>query len=73
MLRNLSMFKKLVLLMGISILTIGIIQLNGYITIKSLEKNTEDIFTNRLEPSLVLTQYRINNRVITSDMYLSFF
>ncbi|WP_107924954.1 methyl-accepting chemotaxis protein [Lysinibacillus parviboronicapiens] len=72
MLRNLSMFKKLVLLMGISILTIGIIQLNGYITIKSLEKNTEDIFTNRLEPSLVLTQYRINNRVITSDMYLSF-
>ena len=35
MLRNLSIFKKLVLLMFISILTIGIIQVNGYMTMKN--------------------------------------
>lgn len=72
MLRNLSIFKKLVLLMFIAILTVGIIQVNGYITMKSLENNTEDIFKNRLEPSIVLTDYRLNNRVIVSNMYRSF-
>ncbi|MEY9977504.1 methyl-accepting chemotaxis protein [Lysinibacillus sp. RC79] len=72
MLRNLSIFKKLVLLMFIAILTVGIIQVNGYITMKSLENNTENIFKNRLEPSIVLTDYRLNNRVIISNMYRSF-
>ncbi|MGE7673839.1 methyl-accepting chemotaxis protein [Lysinibacillus sp. NPDC094403] len=72
MLRNLSIFKKLVLLMFIAILTIGIIQVNGYITMKSLENNTDNIFKNRLEPSIVLTDYRLNNRVIISNMYHSF-
>ncbi|MFF2177342.1 methyl-accepting chemotaxis protein [Lysinibacillus sp. NPDC058147] len=72
MLRNLSIFKKLVLLMFIAILTVGIIQVNGYITMKSLENNTENIFKNRLEPSIVLTDYRLNNRIIVSNMYRSF-
>ncbi|MFJ6207413.1 methyl-accepting chemotaxis protein [Lysinibacillus sp. NPDC092081] len=72
MLRNLSIFKKLVLLMFIAILTVGIIQVNGYITMKSLENNTENIFKNRLEPSIVLTDYRLNNRAIVSNMYRSF-
>ncbi|MGN4126927.1 methyl-accepting chemotaxis protein [Lysinibacillus sphaericus] len=72
MLRNLSIFKKLVLLMCISILTVGIIQVNGYITMKSLEKNTENMYINRLEPSIVLSEYRLNNRIIVSDMYRSF-
>ncbi|QDQ00439.1 methyl-accepting chemotaxis protein [Lysinibacillus fusiformis] len=72
MLRNLSIFKKLVLLMCIAILTVGIIQVNGYITMKSLEKNSENIFENRLEPSIVLSDYRLNNRIIVSNMYRSF-
>ncbi|MGE7673840.1 methyl-accepting chemotaxis protein [Lysinibacillus sp. NPDC094403] len=72
MLRNLSIFKKLVLLMFIAILTIGIIQLIGYNTMKSLENNTENIFKDRLEPSIVLSDYRINNRIIISNMYRSF-
>ncbi|MGE7093848.1 methyl-accepting chemotaxis protein [Lysinibacillus sp. NPDC048646] len=72
MLRNLSIFKKLVLLMCISILTVGIIQVNGYITMKSMEKNSDNIFKNRLEPSIVLSDYRLNNRIIVSNMYRSF-
>ncbi|MGE7695145.1 methyl-accepting chemotaxis protein [Lysinibacillus sp. NPDC094177] len=72
MLRNLSIFKKLVLLMFIAILTIGIIQLIGYNSMKSLENNTENIFKDRLEPSIVLSDYRINNRIIISNMYRSF-
>ncbi|QDQ02294.1 methyl-accepting chemotaxis protein [Lysinibacillus fusiformis] len=72
MLRNLSIFNKLVLLMSIAILTVGIILMNGYITMKSLENNTDNIFKDRLEPSIVLGDYRLNNRIIVSDMYRSF-
>ncbi|WP_268807917.1 methyl-accepting chemotaxis protein [Lysinibacillus parviboronicapiens] len=72
MLRNLSIFKKLVLLMSIAILTITLIQVSGYITMKKLENNTENIFKNRLEPSIILSDYRLNNRIIVSDMYRSF-
>ncbi|MET4562890.1 methyl-accepting chemotaxis protein [Lysinibacillus parviboronicapiens] len=72
MLRNLSIFKKLVLLMSIAILTIALIQVSGYITMKKLENNTENIFKNRLEPSIILSDYRLNNRIIVSDMYRSF-
>ncbi|MGE6514810.1 methyl-accepting chemotaxis protein [Lysinibacillus sphaericus] len=71
MLRNLSIFKKLVLLMSIAILTIALIQVSGYTTMKKLENNTENIFKNRLEPSIVLSDYRLNNRIIVSDMYRS--
>lgn len=73
MLRNLSIFKKLVLLMFISILTIGIIQVNGYMTMKTLQNNTDNIFKDRLEPSIVLSDYRLNNRIIVSNMYRSMF
>ncbi|WP_354472865.1 methyl-accepting chemotaxis protein [Lysinibacillus parviboronicapiens] len=72
LLRNLSIFKKLVLLMSIAILTIALIQVSGYITMKKLENNTENIFKNRLEPSIILSDYRLNNRIIVSDMYRSF-
>ncbi|MGN4123710.1 methyl-accepting chemotaxis protein [Lysinibacillus sphaericus] len=71
MLRNLSIFKKLVLLMSIAILTIALIQVSGYTTMKKLENNTENIFKNRLEPSIILSDYRLNNRIIVSDMYRS--
>ncbi|MFJ6268006.1 methyl-accepting chemotaxis protein [Lysinibacillus xylanilyticus] len=71
MLRNLSIFNKLVLLMSIAILTAALIQVSGYITMKKLENNTENIFINRLEPSIVLSDYRLNNRIIVSDMYRS--
>ncbi|MDD1501648.1 methyl-accepting chemotaxis protein [Lysinibacillus sp. CNPSo 3705] len=73
MLRNLSIFKKLVLLMFISILTIGIIQVNGYMTMKTLQNNTDNIFKDRLEPSIVLSDYRLNNWIIVSNMYRSMF
>ncbi|MFC9539481.1 methyl-accepting chemotaxis protein [Lysinibacillus sp. NPDC056959] len=71
MLRNLSIFNKLVLLMSIAILTVALIQVSGYITMKKLENTTENIFINRLEPSIVLSDYRLNNRIIVSDMYRS--
>ncbi|MGE8034610.1 MULTISPECIES: methyl-accepting chemotaxis protein [unclassified Lysinibacillus] len=71
MLRNLSIFNKLVLLMSIAILTVALIQVSGYITMKKLENNTENIFINRLEPGIVLSDYRLNNRIIVSDMYRS--
>ncbi|MEQ6357995.1 methyl-accepting chemotaxis protein [Lysinibacillus sp. M3] len=71
MLRNLSIFNKLVLLMSIAILTVALIQISGYITMKKLENTTENIFINRLEPSIVLSDYRLNNRIIVSDMYRS--
>lgn len=71
LLRNLSIFNKLVLLMSIAILTVALIQVSGYITMKKLENNTENIFINRLEPGIVLSDYRLNNRIIVSDMYRS--
>ncbi len=37
-----------------------------------MENNTENIFKNRLEPSIILSDYRLNNRIIVSDMYRSF-
>ncbi len=58
--------------MSIAILTIALIQVSGYITMKKLENNTENIFKNRLEPSIILSDYRLNNRIIVSDMYRSF-
>ncbi len=58
--------------MSIAILTITLIQVSGYITMKKLENNTENIFKNRLEPSIILSDYRLNNRIIVSDMYRSF-
>lgn len=72
MLRNLSTMKKLLILMLISISTVGIIQVVGYNTMKSLKNNIEDIFKDRLEPGIILTDYRLNNRVILTDMYRSF-
>lgn len=57
--------------MSIAILTVALIQVSGYITMKKLENNTENIFINRLEPSIVLSDYRLNNRIIVSDMYRS--
>lgn len=59
--------------MFISILTIGIIQVNGYMTMKTLQNNTDNIFKDRLEPSIVLSDYRLNNRIIVSNMYRSMF
>lgn len=58
--------------MLISISTVGIIQVVGYNTMKSLKNNIEDIFKDRLEPGIILTDYRLNNRVILTDMYRSF-
>lgn len=72
MLRNLSTMKKLLILMLISISTVGIIQVVGYNTMKSLKNNIEDIFKDRLEPGIILTDYRLNNRIILTDMYRSF-
>lgn len=72
MLRNLSTMKKLLVLMLISIFTVGIIQVVGYNTMKSLKNNIEDIFKDRLEPGIVLTDYRLNNRIILTYMYRSF-
>jgi len=46
--------------------------MNGYYSMKNLEKNTDDIFNDRLEPSILLGEYRLNNRIIVSDMYRSF-
>ncbi len=57
--------------MSIAILTIALIQVSGYTTMKKLENNTENIFKNRLEPSIILSDYRLNNRIIVSDMYRS--
>ncbi|MFJ3389591.1 MULTISPECIES: methyl-accepting chemotaxis protein [unclassified Lysinibacillus] len=59
--------------MFISILTIGIIQVNGYMTMKTLQNNTDNIFKDRLEPSIVLSDYRLNNWIIVSNMYRSMF
>ncbi|QPA60626.1 methyl-accepting chemotaxis protein [Lysinibacillus sphaericus] len=72
MVRNLSIFKKLVLLMSIAIITVGIILMIGYNTMKSLENITESIFKDRLEPSIILGDYSLNNQIIVSDMYRSF-
>jgi len=58
--------------MFIAVLTIGIIQVNGYITMKSLDHNTENIFKDRLEPSILLGDYRLNNFIIFSNMNRSF-
>ncbi|QPA60623.1 methyl-accepting chemotaxis protein [Lysinibacillus sphaericus] len=71
MVRNLSIFKKLVLLMSIAILTVALIQVSGYTTMKKLEKNAENILKNRLEPSIILSDYRLNNQMIVSDIYRS--
>ncbi|QDQ00440.1 HAMP domain-containing protein [Lysinibacillus fusiformis] len=71
MLRNLSLFKKLVLLMCVSILTVVIILVNGLMTMKSLENNTELVFKDRLEPFIILADYRTNNRDIVSNTYYS--
>ncbi|GED66101.1 methyl-accepting chemotaxis protein [Lysinibacillus fusiformis] len=71
MVRNLSIFKKLVLLMSIAILMVALIQVSGYTTMKKLEKNAENILKNRLEPSIILSDYRLNNQMIVSDIYRS--
>ncbi len=58
--------------MSIAIITVGIILMIGYNTMKSLENITESIFKDRLEPSIILGDYSLNNQIIVSDMYRSF-
>ncbi len=57
--------------MSIAILMVALIQVSGYTTMKKLEKNAENILKNRLEPSIILSDYRLNNQMIVSDIYRS--
>ncbi len=67
LLKNLSIAKKLFIIILISIIALGSIGFTGLNYIKIMAQNTEDMYTRSLVPITNLIQIRVNNRA--SDSY----
>lgn len=71
MFRNLSVLKKIILLMSLFLVSMLIIQVMGFKTMITMSSNTKNMYKNRLEPTIILSKYRINNRAILADIWQS--
>lgn len=69
MIRNLSTFKKIGLLIFILLIAMSLLQLIGFRNMTKISNNSEDLYNKRLLPSNILSKYRLNNRAAVVDMW----
>ncbi|MEH6936218.1 methyl-accepting chemotaxis protein [Bacillus sp. JJ664] len=72
MIRNLSTKFKLGLIILIFILSMVFLQVNTFKKIAGMKENSGGLYKDRLIPTVVFSEYRLNNRKVIADMWQLF-
>lgn len=67
--RNLKVATKLFLLIGVFIISMITLSVIGYISMTTMAKNADSIYTDRMVPQSNFLQYRANNRAMETIIF----
>lgn len=70
-LKDLSIFKKIGILVIVSVIAMSTLLIIGFKSMSTLNDNTEELYKDRLQPSITLAKYRLNNRAILVNIWKS--
>lgn len=72
MFKNISLMKKIGLLISIFVISTTLLQLLSSSTMKEMKQNTTDMYENRVIPMQIFAKYRLNTRFIIAEMWQLF-